>query len=191
MIALIVLFTALALTQTGCGVFFGNVKPVEEKAKGVAVLDLAKQSPQTWSRLDDPEFGDTAFHSAALAATISLVTACSERAPAAESLSTEARGLRLEKLASELARGMTDVTLRRSRPVVVSGRPALESTLVGKMPLGVPTENTIGPIVLQSVVLQSKQCSYELISVAIADKFEHVRSDFARFVQSLELPENR
>src|SRR4051812_36862304 len=80
----------IAIFQNGCTLFFGNIKPVDEKSNSYAVMDLS-ENQSVWTRLDhqaaseapsdgtsssDPTGSDLAYQSKNTAAIISVNTAC-------------------------------------------------------------------------------------------------------------------
>jgi hypothetical protein len=176
------LFTLLLFTQTGCSLFFGNIRPVEEKSKHYHVIDLSQKSEE-WEKLENqssttaeiPEQGsvsDTAFQSNQTAAIISLNSACKQY----ESKQPQQS---LKKLSSELFLGITDVTFLEEKELVIQGVPALETTIRGQLS-GEDTQ-------LRAVVLQKQNCVYDLMYIARPEKFEKNLRDFSRFVSSLSL----
>src|SRR5690242_15131208 len=75
---------SLLLFQSGCSLFFGNIKPVEEKSTSYGILDLSVNSAE-WVRVESnqeatesPQSGisDMAFQSKRTASIISISSAC-------------------------------------------------------------------------------------------------------------------
>jgi len=180
---MILALLAMLLLVSGCGTLIGNVKPIEKKANDYAVADLAKENSPSWTRIKDPSLGDSAFESQLTGAVIAAHSSCRERAagPPPGSAALESR---LRNKSQELSRGMTDIQLLRERSLLVDSQPALARTLLGKMPAESGATAAIGPVVLQSVVLQRGGCSYQLMSVSTPEAFSATQEAFSRFVGS-------
>lgn len=178
---LILLLSALA--TSGCGIFIGSVKPVDEKGD-YGVLDLTKENPEQWGPLDpqsgrDEEFelsaseiADVAFQSKQTAAIISLNSACRK--------SSDYRTKTLKELTDELLLGIeTNAKGRIEIEREVSGVPALETTITGK----VNRQSTQ----VRTVVLTRGACVYDLMFVARPKRFGEDEPTFQRFVDSLRI----
>lgn len=181
---LILLISALA--SSGCGIFIGSVKPVDEKGN-YGVLDLAKMDPARWSALDPQsgrpdgetefelsasEVADVAFQSKQTAAIISLNSACRN--------SLDYRSKTLKELTDELLLGIeTGDKGRIEIEREVSGVPALETTITGK----VNRQSTQ----VRTVVLTRGACVYDLMFVARPKRFGEDEPTFQRFVDSLRI----
>lgn len=184
-------------SAAGCGLLIGNVKPVEEKSEQYGVLDLSYSNPD-WVKLPEdelpeedagPEKGtqkghekdkegapstavpDVAYQSQKTSSIISLNSVCR---PANKTFEPD-----LREVSRLLTLGFTQVTLREQRDLTVGGRPALETTVRGKLN-GVPT-------MLRTVVVHHDDCVYDMVYVARPPLFESQERDFTRFVSSLRL----
>lgn len=179
------LLTLILSLSSGCGVLIGNVKPVEEKAENYGVLDLAKVSPD-WTRLDPSktladhtaaeetsptEIADVAFQSKSTSSIISLNSAC-RKFP-------ETPPQDLRTLTNLIFLGITDITLRQEEPLTIQNKPALQTTIEGK--LGGESMK------VRSVVLRRENCIYDLVYLARPQTFEQGVHDFSQFVASLKV----
>jgi hypothetical protein len=178
----------LALLQSGCSLFFGSIKPVEEKSTTYGVMDLSKTNPD-WLRLDgktqpesteakDPDtrqtsIADVAFQSKKTASIISLNSACKNYAEPNEKQEN------LKELTRELLLGISDISFHEEQEIFVNRIPALQTTVVGKL----GQEN----MKLRTVVLQRTKCVYDLMYVSRPEKFPTHEDEFSNFVTSLML----
>jgi hypothetical protein len=174
----------MTLFLSGCSLFFGNIKPIEEKANDYGVLDLSKVSSD-WVKLDPksnseakdstgiPESGvsDVAFQSKKTASIISVNSAC-------KVYQTHEK-VDLAALTRELLLGISSITAKEERKLTIDHFPALETTVQGK----INEEN----MMLRTVVLHRVNCTYDLMYVARPEKFNVKVEDFSRFVSSLKL----
>lgn len=181
-------FSVISLTLAACSTLVGNVKPVDEKSSAYGVLDLAKENPAVWRRLDDAqlrpkdaqigtnkqafssEITDFAYQSRKTSAIISLNSSCRAGRDAIPDLAPYLR---------ELLLGMTDVSERAETSRQVAGVEAREATVAGKM-AGERTK-------IQALVLAKNGCVYDLMYISRPDRFALHESDFNRFVSSLKL----
>lgn len=127
---------AIIATQSGCGILFGNVKPVDEKSDYYGIADLSRENTD-WIKLDagkiakqdadstPTEIGDVAYQSQKTAATISINSACREGRNVADQT--------LHAITDESLLGISNVTLREEKNYTQQGLPALETTILGKM----------------------------------------------------------
>lgn len=180
--------SAILLTLTSCSTLVGNVKPVDEKSTAYEIVDLAKENPETWRRLDDSqlrpkdakigtskkafssEVTDIAYQSRRTSAIISLNSSCRE---GRDSITDVAPYLR------ELLLGMTEVTEKKEGTRQVAGAEALEGIVAGKM-AGERTK-------IQALVLSKNGCVFDLMYISRPDRFGAHENDFNRFVSSLRL----
>lgn len=187
MIRNVSLFVIL-LTLTSCSTLVGNVKPVDEKSTTYGVADLAKESPETWRRLDDSqlrpkdanigtnkkafssEVTDIAYQSRRTSAIISLNSSCREGRDTIEDVGPYLK---------ELLLGMTDITEKTESSRKVSGVDALEGIVAGKM-AGERTK-------IHALVLSKNGCVFDLMYISRPDRFATHEGDFNRFVSSLRL----
>ncbi len=177
----LVFFTALALTQSACGVLLGNVKPVDEKSEAYGIMDISKVKPD-WVKLQAPnntkadsentvtEIPDAAYQSKATASIISINSACRPG-------DTQERDLR--KLTDLLFLGISNITLREEVATTVEGAPALQTTLRGSL--------NNEEMMLRTIVFRRNQCLYDLVYMARPDQFPNQETDFSQFVASLRL----
>jgi len=167
---------------SGCGVLFGNIKPVEEKSESYHIEDLSKQDPD-WIKLDaaqeqaldpetttNPDISDVAFQSKKTSSIISLNSACRKVSPPNQDLQSFTR---------ELFLGISDVTVHDEYPFQVQNSPALQTTIRGKM--------GDEQMMLRAVVLHRNFCTYDLMYVARPEHFTEQEQFFSQFVQSLRL----
>lgn len=171
----------LLLTQAGCGLLIGSVKPVDEKSETYGVLDLSRENPD-WVRLKETrkaepaetteaEISDVSFQSKKTASIISLNSACR---PTYETSEQD-----LKAFTNQLLLGISDITLRAEKYLTVQKTPALETTLQGTL--------NGESMVLKTVVLRRGPCIYDLMYVARPQYFNENERDFAHFVASLRL----
>lgn len=167
----------MMLAGCGTGVLIGNVKPVDEKSESYGVMDLTKGNPD-WIKLDpksgdinSTEIEDVAFQSKSTAAIVSLNSACRD--------SKEYENKDLRSLTNVLLLGAADVTLRDEKELTVSGNPALQTTIEGKI--------NSEKIMLRTVVIKRRTCVYDLVYVARPQTFDAHVEDFSHFVASLRL----
>jgi hypothetical protein len=178
------LFPFFTFPQIGCSLLVGNIKPVEEKADDYGVMDLSKSSPN-WIRLtpeeagaestllkgdSPPEISDVAYQAKKTASIISLNSVC--RA-ASEPLTD------LKAMTQVLFLGMTDLEVQSQKPLQIQGRPALESTVRGKL--------NGEDMILRTVVFRHNRCVYDLVYMARPTHFPQNEQDFAHFIASLRL----
>lgn len=163
---------ALALSS-GCATLIGNVEPVEEKSESYGVMDLSK-ADRDWSRLpasQGSEVSDVAYQSLSTASIISLNSAC--RA------TPETQPKDLQALTNLLFLGISDITQRTEKGVIVHNLPALETTILGKL--------NNEPMMLRTVVLRRGNCIYDLLYMARPRHFPRHETEFAQFIASLRL----
>jgi hypothetical protein len=174
----------LLLASSGCGLLFGNVKPVDEKSDDYGVLDLSKNSSE-WAKLDpktsnpeakdadsrSTEVSDVAFQSKKTASIISLNSSCN---PEVQNPDKD-----LRSFTNLLFLGITDITLRDERTMNFQNSPALQTTLRGKL--------NGEEMMLRTVVLRKRNCLYDLMYVARPAHFLENEPDFSRFASSLKL----
>ena len=178
----------ILMALSSCSTLVGNVKPVDEKSTDYGVLDLSKENPTLWKRLDDAqlrpkdaqigknrqafssEITDMAYQSTKTSAIISLNSSCREGRDTITDLAPYLR---------ELLLGITDVSEKTESAQQVSGSDALEETVAGKM-AGSQTK-------IRALVLSKQGCVYDLMYISRPDRFTEHENDFNRFVSSLRL----
>jgi len=168
-------FCFLPLALTGCGLLLGNVRPVEEKSENYKVMDLAKEIPE-WRRIDDTgtnktESSDLTYQARQTASIISLNSAC-RTVP-------NGPGEDLHTFNRELLLGISEIAQRTEQNLTVSGAPALETTIQGKL--------NGQPMKLRTVVVNKSGCVYDLMYIARPEHFEDHAQDFTRFISSLRI----
>jgi hypothetical protein len=164
---------------------------VDEKSERYGVLDLSRSKPDEWTKLDpsesdesSTEVSDTVFQSRKTAATISLNSACrpesdskTAQAEVASAEKGQASGLR--KVTNLLLLGLSDVTLRNEHEIKLQDRPALQTTIRGKL--------NDEDVMLRTVVTRKSTCTYDLVYLAPPEHFAAHLEDFSQFVASLRL----
>lgn len=178
----------LPLVLLSCSTLVGNVKPVDEKSTSYWVTDLSAEAPRTWMKLDSKavaeageavnpeseafsnEVSDLAFQSKKTAAIISLNSACRKG---------REDQVNLQTFSHELILGIHSVKDRDEKPIEVAGQKALQATVEGRM-AGEETK-------IRTVVLQKRECVYDLMYIARPERFSAHEADFSRFVSSLQL----
>ncbi|MGK5081680.1 hypothetical protein WDW37_00120 [Bdellovibrionota bacterium FG-1] len=184
-IKLALLGMAAAPILSGCGLLIGNVRPVDEKSDQYGVIDLAKEKPPIWDRLDpaqadaehrdhentSTEVSDVAFQAKHAPSIIALNSACRP--------TVETQDKSLQELTHELLLGISDISERNEQNLTVQATPALKTTLEGKM--------NSKPIKVSCVVLRRKACVYDLLYMSPPEYFTETESDFDHFVASLRL----
>jgi hypothetical protein len=187
-------FAALIMgTSSGCSsLIFGNIKPFEEKSQTYTVVDISKDD-SSWTKITNSEkkvereqnrdnlnsdISDVSYFSKDTGATISLNSTCKNY------LATEKKPT-LTKLTDDLLSGTLRIQStghsksREEKTLILQNIPALQTISKGELN---------GQIfVIETVVLQSKNCIYDMIYVANADQFKQNEKDFSRFVFSLRL----
>ncbi len=180
-------FWALTLTlQSGCGLLLGNIKPVDEKSDHYGVVDLSKDDPSVWLKLDDQEKGadpidpevtksevpDSAFQSKKTAAIVSINSSCRPNSP-------EFDDKDLRSLTNLLLLGLSEITHRHEKELTLLSGPALETTVQGLL--------SGSKIAMKTIVLKRQRCVYDLLYMASPSHFPENEKDFSRFVASLKL----
>ena len=174
--------TLLIFSLSRCSLFFGSIRPVEEKSTTYGILDLSKESSE-WVRLDKnrpsdseaPEHSesaasDIAFQSRKTAAIISLNSACKN---------FQAGDQNLKKLTQELLLGISQISFKEEKERTLQNSPALETTIQGVM--------SGEKMILQTLVIKNADCIYDLIYITRPDTFSENKHDFDRFISSLSL----
>ncbi len=180
-VRILVLATCLA-AESGCAVFLGNVKPIDQKSTSYGIEDLSQTDPN-WMKLDlgttagqkdaaaSTELPDVAFQSKKTASIISLDSACRGDVDEAH------RSLRT--LTDRLFFGISDIQSRNEKNLTLEGLPALKTTLTGRV--------NHDRMTLSSVVLRHGTCTYDLMLVARPGAYEQDQPVFERFVNSMRL----
>lgn len=178
----IVTASILSFWLTGCSLFFGNVKPIDERSSTYHILDLSKEIPE-WKKIDSdnkhqppdpqeiPESGlsDVAFQSEDTASVISINSAC-------KSYQNPGNEKNLKELTRELLLGFSEISLENETPLIVDNTPSLQTTLKGRL----SQEN----VMIRTVVLQKGNCVYDLMYLSRPENFKTHENDFNHFVNS-------
>jgi hypothetical protein len=173
------------LADTGCGLLFGTVKPVDEKSDQYGVMDLSKENPAVWTRLNATEEGGDVKHPETTATEISDVAFQSKKTAAIVSLNSSCRpnadnqNADLRTLTDPLLLGISNVAQRVEKNMTIQSTPALETTVEGQV--------NGQDISLRSVVLRRNSCVYDLLYMAPPAHFASNEADFSHFVASLRL----
>lgn len=166
---------------SGCGILFGNVKPVTEKSSHYEVLDL-HATQADWAKLDPNEIpsgrgnpdddgqSDIAYQSNRTASIISLNSACRD------ALGDETKTLK--DFTDLLLLGITDLSDREEKNTALNGNPGLETTLQGKL--------NGEPVKLRTVVTRKQRCVYDLMFISRPEHFNEQVADFDRFAHSFK-----
>jgi hypothetical protein len=183
-LALVIALAALP-ALSGCGLLLGNIKASARKSNDYDAIDLSKGSSD-WRRLDPAkesspadaattdsatDVSDLSFQSQKTASIVSLTSTC--RA------GTALRGRDLRADTRQLLLGFTHITLQDEKELEVGGRPALQTTVQGRI--------NSRPMRIRAVVLEAENCIYDLMLIARPDRFETVEADFGKFVSSFRL----
>ncbi|MEK7689690.1 MAG: hypothetical protein AAB425_01575 [Bdellovibrionota bacterium] len=175
---LLLMLGLFAITvHPGCSILVGNVRPIETKSNGYRYDDLSQASGwvKKSTKADDThrsnELSDIVFQSQTTAAIISLNSACRE--------SRERNERDLRTFTQSLLMGISEIERREERDVVVSGVPALETTVQGKV--------TGQIVMLRTIVARKDACLFDVMYVTRPASFESELGDFAKFVASLRL----
>lgn len=168
---------AALIPLSGCGVLIGNTKPVETKADDYGITDLSANDskwiklPSNENDLQSTDISDTAFQARDTGAIISINSACrTQKSPGAISL---------RESSQLLVMGMTDITYEERKDIAVQNRPALETTIEGKM--------NAQPTKIRTVVVQKNDCLFDLMYIARPEVFVRHEDEFRRFLLSLRL----
>jgi len=169
----------LCSTLSGCTLFFGSIRPVEEKSDDYSILDLSKTN-QEWTSLNhfDAEGlseqtykTDRAFQSQSSTSIISINTACRRYQDDTPSS--------LKTLTGELLLGISSIQLMQEKLITIAKNDALQTTFRGVMEKR--------EVKAQIVVLQKNRCIYDLMFISKPETFDKDLSVFEKFVSSLHL----
>jgi len=180
----------VSLGLSGCALF-GTVKGVDEKASDqglkVQVLNLEKDNPQAWKKLNaagatDPESAgetpDVAFQSVKTSSTISLNSVCRQKSDNGEYPADD-----LEQVTETLFMGFQGLANKEQSVRQLTAMPevkALQTTAQGRIQKR--------DIKLSAVVFQKKNCTYDVVYLAPVKKFPEHQADFDRFLSELRIP---
>ncbi|MBI2712129.1 MAG: hypothetical protein HYX41_04600 [Bdellovibrio sp.] len=166
---------------SGCSLFFGNIRPVEEKSKDYSIQDLAVDNPN-WVLINKTTEGsgagsesgksDLAYQSKKSKAIISVSSAC-RKFPNAEGEAS------LKDLTRGLLLGMTTTTTPEEKEILVNGAKGLETTVRGKM--------LNSDVKIRAVVLRVDQCLFDLMYLASPQVFDSDLEVFSKFVRSIRV----
>ncbi len=170
---------------SGCGVILGNVRPVTEKAEQYGILDLSKDHPETWSKIQTKSNADEKTHPQSTPSEVSDVAFQAIRSPSIIALnsgcrpSIESQAKELKELTNELILGFSEIQSRTEKFLTIEKVPALETTIHGKM--------SEKPIFLRTVVVRKNNCVYDLLYMSSPADFATHEKDFSNFVASLRI----
>ena len=170
------------LLNASCSLFFGNIKPSDEKSSTYRYLDLSTQT-QNWMKWSDQgaqitsdsrdlSQSDISFRSKKSHASISINSVCKKNPQ-------HYRQPHLKALGQELFLGLHQVEILTERNLKVSRVDAYEMTIKGLL------QQT--PLMMRVVLLQKDACSYDLIYISDPLEFKNHEEDFNRFVAAFEL----
>ncbi len=179
---IIFLVTHSCLFLSSCSLLIGNVRPVEEKSSNYKVLNLSESNPD-WIKVEQqnestPEeresasdISDISFQSKKTSSIISLNSACRK--------SYENKKQSLQDFTKLLLMGISDIHTQTEKQTTLHQTPALETTVHGKL--------NGQDMKLRAIVLQQKDCVYDLMYVSRPEKFDSQLSEFENFFTSLKL----
>ena len=164
------------LSQTGCNLLVGNIKPVDEKSSTYSILDLSSLGPEwvkTGAKTESSDSGvpDEVYQSQKTSSVISVNSVCKSYKPDQQQ--------DLNELTHQLLLGISEITSREDKKLIIDRVPALQTTIQGKL-----NNETV---LFRTVVLQKNNCIYDLIYVSKPDHFKINEGDFSKFVSSLRL----
>ena len=163
----------------GCGILFGNVRPLEERSEHYVVNDLSGMDSD-WEKIEtkkprdeNPQSSDLAYQSRSKASIIAINTACRDTY----------RQKDLRSLAQTSFLGITEITSREEKNLMVNGQPALQTTLSGTL-----NQESMS---LRTIVLKQEACFYNLMYVARPQIFPDQEMAFTRFVESFRIKDEK
>lgn len=165
----------------------GNVRPLAEKSETYAVRSPS-ESDSEWITVTEPEslsprqkdedpedysneVSDLVFQSKKTGAIISLNSACR---PKHKDLNAE-----LSELTDLLFLSVTDVKKREQKSIEISGIPALETQIFGKM--------DGKDIRMNTVVLKKGECIYDMLYISRPKFYDNGKLTFGKFVSSFKV----
>ncbi len=163
------------MTISGCSLFFGNIKPIIVKSTSYVIMNLSQMNSH-WTAIpfQGSELGkiDIAYRLKTTGSMIALNSACQKQ-------STIAHPPPLQGLTRELILGFSEIQFKEETALVIAQIPALQMILRGTI------QNE--KMMLRAIVLEHRNCIYDLFYIARPDVFEKNNADFSRFVSSLQL----
>lgn len=161
--------------MSGCGVLFGNIKPVDEKSENY-IIEEPSIHDSDWIRIDEDvknneQATDLVFQSLKTSSIISLNSACRPRNE------NESRDLKV--FTNMLLMGIGNIKYRSEKNFQIKETQALETTTEGQL--------NGESMTLRTVVLRNRNCIYDLMYVARPEHFKLQEPIFSKFVGSLEL----
>lgn len=199
LVTFFILALGSGLLGSGCSLLLGNVRPMEHKSGDYQFLDLHRED-RDWIRLNPadehqaaeledpatandpnaaPSLSDISFQSERTSSIISLSSTCRPRNQVRKGSDRELEEMRLRDYVDQLLQGFTAVEQQQDRSLSVDGRPAHETTLRGAM--------SGRPMTIRAVVVQERDCIYDLMYIARTHRFAEQEKDFAKFVASFRL----
>jgi len=153
----------------GCSVFFGNIKPVEEKSKNYTVIDLTKLNSD-WKHIEST--ADFTYQSANSLSTISINSACKNFD---SQVKTDLKAL--SNLLYLGIWGTSKVDSKQEETIILDSTPALQTTTQGKLDL-------LDTFTIRTIVVERNYCTYDFILIARSQYFQSQLKDFNKFIQS-------
>ena len=177
----LLLWVCLLFFHAGCSLFFGSIRPVEERSSDYEIsdptignsdwirVDSQKRKSGPANELNQP---DLTFQSKATRSVISVNSVCKHYPGSAEPSS-------LQELTRQLLLGVSEIALRKEVSFKVDSTPALETTVKGHI------EGK--SMVFRTVVMEKDRCVYDLMYFAEPQFFEKNTKIFSDFVDSLHI----
>ncbi len=176
------LLLLLTLPATGCSVLLGNIRPVEERAALPAEANAPNLLPQPWlgvtnqgegrtetPKPTEPEFN---FQNQETGSTIAYTSGCRH------SYLTSTPQLR--RIAEALGSGLTQIERRQQSEILISGIPALQTTLSGRA--------AGSAVVIHNVLLATSGCIHDVTLVSLQRHFQSDRTAFDKLLATLPFP---
>ena len=164
------------VSLSGCSLFFGNIRPSEEKSSHYSVEELSKSTPG-WRKLLSPTEGETSdashpdasYESEKSAAVISVTSGCRNQMEAhhPKSLTEQTRGLLF---------GISKVNFESVSKIEIDHTDALWSKVTGEL--------NGEPVKFEIIVTQKRNCFYDLVLVGRPPFSRQEQVVFAHFVST-------
>ncbi len=203
----------LLMTGSGCGLLFGNIKPVSEKSHEYEVADLHKMS-NDWTKLPPAEekqaskledaansststpldasgtenenldVSDISYQSEKTASIISLTSTCRPQIKNQTPVAGETEAN--EKNNQRLEEYMRQLLLGFSD---IDKRDEKKVTVSGRPGLESTIQGTMSgrPMKIRAVVLPRRECIYDLMFIARPEHFDAQQETFSKFLDSFRL----
>ncbi len=208
---LVPLLLSLLVSGSGCGLLFGNIKPVSEKSHEYEVADLHKLNAD-WTQLppaeekqaakledassvtasadtsgaesDTLDVSDISYQSEKTASIISLTSTCRPQIKSQAAAPGEAEAA--EKNTQRLEEYMRQLLLGFSD---IDKKDEKKVTVSGRPGLESTIEGTMSgrPMKIRAVVLPRRECIYDLMFIARPEHFASQQDTFSKFLDSFRL----